>query len=340
MMGISYLLDNKIIRKPNAIPPQPLDDLPFPARELLKLDKYHTHLDEKPMATVVSSRGCPFNCFFCSSSLFAGKRWRARSPKNIVDEIEMLKYDYGYEAIDFVDDNFTLNPQRTIAISEELIRRNINMPWWVLSRADILARNEDMVKMMVKAGAYMMFLGMESPDDTILKYYHKKEGKETFIKAVNILRKYGIKIWASFMIGAVKETKKMVEKTINFAKELSPDAAQFSILTPYPGTALYNSVKDRIFTKEWQLFDGAHSVFKTDFLTPKELQYLLFKSYATFYLRPKWLWKETAKAIKRRRVSKTLQNYAKTVIDVSHKILGYKPQLTTPQIVGWKGAKI
>ncbi len=330
--GISYISNDKVIRTPNAMPPRPLDNLPFPARELLKLDRYHTHLNEMPMATIVSSRGCPFNCFFCSSSLFAGRKWRARSPKNIVDEIEMLKYDYGYQAIDFVDDNFTLNAERTIAISEELIRRNIKMPWWALSRADLLARNEDMVKMMAKSGAYMIFLGMESPDDTILKFYHKKEGKEMFIKAVSLLRKYGIKIWASFMLGAVRETKTMVEKTIAFAKALSPDAAQFSILTPYPGTALYEFVKNRIFTKDWRLFDGAHSVFRTDFLTPKDLQYLLFKSYATFYLRPRWLLKEAGKALRKHRAFKTVQNYGKTLMNVSSKILKYKPKLIPNQL--------
>jgi len=338
--GISYLSDNKIIRTPNAIPPEPLDDLSFPARELLKLNKYHTHLNEMPMATIVSSRGCPFNCFFCSSSLFGGRKWRARSPKNIVDEIEILKYDYGYQAIDFVDDNFTLNAKRTIAISKELVRRDVKMPWWALSRADILAKNENMIKLMAKSGAYMVFIGMESPDDTVLKFYHKKEGKEVFIKAVNMLKKYGIKVWASFMLGAVKETKKMVEKTINFAKELSPDAAQFSILTPYPGTALFEFVKDRIFTKEWHLFDGAHSIFRTDFLPPKQLQYLLFKSYATFYLRPEWLFKETMKAVRKHRTFKTVQNYGKTLVNVSNKILRYKPKISSTPVLRWKGGKI
>jgi len=338
--GISYLSGNKIIRTPNPLPPNPLDDLPFPARELLKLDKYHTHLDEKPMATIISSRGCPFNCFFCSSSLFAGKRWRARSPKNIVDEIETLKYDFGYQAIDFMDDNFTLNPARAIAISEEIIRRNVNMPWWVLSRADIIAKNEEMVKMMAKSGAYMVFIGMESADDETLKFYNKKEGADIFIKSVNLLRKYGIKVWTSFMFGAVKETKKMIEKTISFAKRLSPDAAQFSILTPYPGTALYEFVKKRIFTRDWHLFDGTHSVFKTDFLTPKDLQYLLFKSYASFYIRPKWLFKEAAKAIKKHRLFKTTQNYRRTLIKASSEMLGYKPRLSSKTLLKLKGGKM
>jgi len=319
--GISYKSNGKIIRTPNALPPNPIDNLPFPARELLKLDKYHTHLNEMPMTTMITSRGCPFNCFFCSSSLFAGRRWRARSPESVVDEIEQLKYDYGYNAVDFMDDNFTLDSARTIAISEEIIKRKLDISWWALSRADIIVRNEDMVKKMAESGAYMIFIGMESPDDTILKFYHKKEGKEIFVKAVKLLKKYGIRVWASFMFGAVSETKKMINKTISFARKLKADAAQFSILTPYPGTALYDFVKDRIFIKDWHLFDGMHSVFKTEYLTQKDLRYLTSKAYALFYLRPSWLTKEIFKAIKKHRFIWTFRNYPQKLIKLPRRFL-------------------
>ncbi len=319
--GISYRSKGRIVRTPDALPPDPIDDLPFPARELLKLDRYHTHLNEMPMTTMITSRGCPFNCFFCASSLFGGRKWRARSPKSVVDEIEQLKYDYGYKAVDFMDDNFTLSPERTIGICEEMIRRKLNVSWWALSRADTIVRNEDMVKKMAEAGAYMLFIGMESPDPTVLKFYHKREGKEVFTKAVKLLKKYGIRVWASFMMGAVSETKKMIDKTIYFARKLNIDAAQFSILTPYPGTALYHYVKDRIFVKDWSLFDGMHSVFKTDYLTPKDLGYLTFKAYTLFYLKPVWFTKEIFRAIKNRRLFWTLRNYPWKLLKLTRRFL-------------------
>jgi anaerobic magnesium-protoporphyrin IX monomethyl ester cyclase len=143
-----------------------------------------------------------------------------------------------------------------------------------------------MVKRMSEAGARYIFVGFESGRQEFLDDYKKKtrvsEAKET----VNLLRRYGIQTHASFIIGAIDETKAMVKETIRFAKALRPEAVQFSILTPYPGTRLFNEVRNRIRTYDWDLYDCLHSVIELDYLSKDDLEGLLKKAYRSFYLTP------------------------------------------------------
>lgn len=304
--GISYRRNGEVRRTPMAVPVHDLDTLPLPARELLEMGKYRATLNESPMTSVITSRGCPFNCYFCCSSRFGGKRWRSRSPDSILSELENLRNQYNYRAVNFIDDNFTLNPERTREICEEMIRRRLGMSWLALSRPETIVRNESMVKKMADAGAYMVFLGMESASEETLETYHKGAEIEHFNKAVRILEKYNIKTWASFMIGALSETREMIVKTLNFARKLNPHAVQFSILTPYPGTELFEKVKERLLTRNWKVFDGTHPIFRLDNISSKELRRLLIAAYRSFYLRPSKLWKELEAAVRNGRLLKTL----------------------------------
>ncbi len=304
--GISYRKNGELRRNPGAPPVHDLDSLPLPARDLLDLDKYDATLNECPMTTVITSRGCPFNCYFCCSSKFGGRRWRSRSPGSILKELGSLKSQYKYRAVNFIDDNFTLNPKRTMELCEGMIDRRLNLSWLALSRPETIVKNEWMVEKMAEAGAYMVFLGMESASEETLKSYHKRAQVDQFHKAVRILEKYNIKTWASFMIGALNETREMIIKTLQFARKLNPHAVQFSILTPYPGTELFEKVKERLLTRNWNVFDGTHPIFKLDHISAKDLRRLLTTAYRSFYLRPSKLWKELEIAIRNRRFAKTL----------------------------------
>ena len=290
--GIAFREDNNIIEtKPFPII-RDVDSIPLPARDLLPMEKYRVHKFEgKPITTVLTSRGCPFNCYFCSSSQFFGLKWRTRSVKSIVDEIEFLVNKYNYHRFAFVDDNFTLNPKRVIEISKEILDRDLDIKWWAFSRVDEVLRSEEMVEWMAKSGCKMLFLGIESVSEEILKEYNKRIKAEDSVKAVELLRKYGIRVWGSFIIGALEETKKMILNTIKFAKILDPDVAQFSILTPFPGTRLYNDVvkKGWITQKNWSYYDGAHATIRTQYLSPSEIAKLAIKAYVSFYGRPKRL---------------------------------------------------
>ncbi len=302
ILGISYRDGNKFIRNDDALPPQNLDKLPFPARDLLPIRKYRTTLNGVPSANLITSRGCPYNCYFCASSKFGGIKWRARSAKNIVDEMEMLRNQYGYRAFEFLDDNFTLSKKRVFEFADELEKRNMtDIIWWCFARVDTIAKNETMVKRMAEVGAYRVFLGLESVNENVLDNYGKGIENNQQIEAINILKKYGIGIHGSFIIGDMNETKEMIMKTVNWARKMNPQLAQFSLLTPFPGTQLYDDMKkeNKLLHNDWRFFDALHPTIKLNKLSPVEAQKLIISSYRKFYVgfsrffnRPKPYFKE------------------------------------------------
>lgn len=285
--GISFLEKGIYRRNVDAIPPANLDKMPFPARDLIDLKKYNGRMYGLPFTSLITSRGCPYNCYFCSSSKFGGLKWRARSAQSIVDEIEFLSQRYKYKAFAFMDDNFTLSPKRVFEFADELERRGLNnIRWWCFSRVDILVNNENMIKRMAETGAYMVFLGLESNNEAVLESYNKHIGNDQQQQAIDLLRKYGIKIHGSYIIGDINETEAMVENTIKWARQINAKTTQFSILTPYPGTALYDDVtkESRFLHKRWDWYDGLHPVIKLDTLNPKQTSNLLIKAYQRVYL--------------------------------------------------------
>jgi anaerobic magnesium-protoporphyrin IX monomethyl ester cyclase len=284
--GVSYLEAGEIRRTPDAPFIQDLDSLPFPARDLLPLHKYKEKMNGRPMTTLVSSRGCPFNCEFCSASQFAGIKWRARSVESILSEIEILYEEYGYRAMSFVDDNFTLDPKRAIAVSEGIIAKGWDIIWAAMSRVDSIVRFPHMMETMARAGFRWTFIGFESGSQEMLDGYGKKAYLQDALKAMEILKANRVRTTGAFILGATNETAEMIRQTINFAKLLDPTRAQFSILTPYPGTRLYNTVEDRLLTKNWALYSGMHPTFRLDHLTPEETNHLFNLAYCSFYGRP------------------------------------------------------
>jgi len=290
--GISFVENGELVRTAVALPPKDLDAMPFPARDLLPMDKYSSQMAGLPITNLITSRGCPFNCYFCSSSRFGGLKWRYRSAKSIVDEMEILYHDYGYRAFAFMDDNFTLSKRRVMEFADELEKRNMDdIIWWCFSRVDILIRNEDMVKRMAEVGAFQIFLGLESHSEDTLDDYGKNIGNKEQDQAIALLRKYGISIHGSFIVGDINETKEMAMQTAKWVQKINPRVAQFSILTPYPGTALYNDVQreGRFLHKNWELYDALHATVKTDGMTPDEVQKMLIKDYRMAYLNKKRL---------------------------------------------------
>jgi anaerobic magnesium-protoporphyrin IX monomethyl ester cyclase len=284
--GISFSEDGEIIRTPDRTPPDVMSITP-PARDLLRISEYkQLEMGGRRMTGILTSRGCPYNCSFCSSSRFSGTHWRALEPERVVNEIEDIVCHYGFNGIAFLDDNFTLDPERVKDICREITRRGLDIYWWCFSRADTLIRHEDMVKEMSKAGARYVFIGFESSGNDTLKHYRKKLIPEQSSEAVRLLKSYGISTHASFIIGDIHETENMVHDTIRFAKRLSPEAVQFSVLTPYPGTQLFSEVEDRIQNRDWNLYDCLHPVIRLDYLDADDVHRLLRKAYLSFYITP------------------------------------------------------
>jgi anaerobic magnesium-protoporphyrin IX monomethyl ester cyclase len=286
LRGISYLDGRQVVRAPDAPFIHDLDSLPFPARDLLSLHLYRERMNGRLMTTMVTSRGCPFNCDFCSSSEFFGVRWRARSVENMLDEIDILYNKYGYRALSFVDDNFTLNPARAIEVSEKIRNNGWDLIWAAMTRVDTVVKHPEMVRAMAQAGFSWTFIGFESGNQEILDAYGKKAGTDDARQAIAILKDNNVKVTGAFILGAVDETEEMVQQTIDFAKELDPTRAQFSLLTPYPGARLYERVVGRLLTKDWNLYSGMYPTIKLDHITPERLHSLLISAYSSFYGRP------------------------------------------------------
>lgn len=284
--GISFLSDGTLVRTADRGFIQDINSL-VPARDLLSMQSYRRlEMGKRKMTSVLTSRGCPFSCSFCCSTEFSGRRWRSRSPVKIVDEIEDIVTNHGFNGIAFLDDNFTLDPKRVMDICDEILRRDVDIYWWCFSRSDTLLKNEEMVRRMAEAGAKYIFVGFESRHQKTLDSYNKKTSETMAKEVASLLKKYGISVHGSFIIGNVDETREMVHNTIRYAREINPQAVQFTILTPYPGTRLFDEVKDRVVTWDWDLFDCLHSVIRTDHLNQKELESLMKKAYISFYLSP------------------------------------------------------
>jgi len=285
--GVSYLDGGKCRRTPNAPFIADLDSLPFPARDLLHLDRYKERMNGRPMTTLTTSRGCPFNCEFCSASQFSGVKWRARSVENVIAEVEVLYEKYGYRALSFVDDNFTLNPARAIAISEEILRRGWDLIWAAMTRVDTIVRHPELVSIMARSGFSWTFIGFESGTQETLDKYGKKATIGEALKAMEILKANKVQVTGAFILGELHETPQMVRQTINFAKRLDPRRAQFSILTPYPGTRLFTQVEDRLLTRNWELYSGMYPTIRLDHMSPRRLRRLFLSAYREFYGRPR-----------------------------------------------------
>ncbi|MFO8031579.1 MAG: radical SAM protein [Desulfohalobiaceae bacterium] len=263
------------------------------------MQEYKTHLGQKRATSIISSRGCPFNCSFCASSQLFGLKWRPRSPESVVEEVQEVQKRYQVANTLFMDDNFALDPKRTIKICELMQKKGLDLNWLCTSRVNTIVENEDMVQSMSDAGARMVFLGIESTDPEVLKNYNKGISPDLAVQALKLLNKYKIKTMASFIIGNTKENKKMIKNTIKFASKLKPELAQFSILTPYPGTQLFHKVKDRIITWNWSLYDGLHATIRTDQVKPEKLEQLLKWAYVSFYLHPRKILANPEEGIRR-----------------------------------------
>jgi len=266
-----------------------LDILPFPARDLYDNQHYKQYFMQNygyTITSMIASRGCPFSCGFCWRPDY-GRVYRVRSPENIVDEMEEIRYRFGYERIWFADELFIANKKHTIALCREIIERGLDVKWECLARADLM--DEELAKNMRKAGCYKIIFGLESGDDRTLKLMNKQLKVEQSRKAVENVVKAGIKAGAFFILGYPGETNETMLNTIRFASSLPLDYFSMTIPYPLPGTDLYEKVKDRMISHEWEKpakgFDH-RLLFKHDFSNEK-LKYGIWMAVTRAKLRKK-----------------------------------------------------
>jgi anaerobic magnesium-protoporphyrin IX monomethyl ester cyclase len=225
-----------------------LDSIPFPSRNLLPNQAYRYALwPGKKITTLITSRGCPYQCIFCDKSTF-GSKWRARSAQNVLEEIEQIVRDLKIKSIIFYDDLFTLSKQRVVQICQGILDRDLQIEWKCEGRVDRV--DEEMLRWMRKAGCTLIAYGVESGNQEGLEYLRKKTTLAQIRRAFELTHKAGLRPMAYFILGIPVETFEGGLQTIEFAKELNPEYAQFSILSPYKGTDLYAEAKARGWYRE------------------------------------------------------------------------------------------
>ena len=288
--GTDEPTNSSIVRNPQRAFIENLDTLPLPARDLFDNQAYQEYYKKtfgQAVTSVMTSRGCPYKCDFCSKPVF-GDVFRARSAANVVDEIEDV-LSYGYESVFFQDDCFTLDERRVFNICEEILRRGLKLNWECLSRVDAI--NLDLLSKMKQAGCRRVFFGIESGNNDVLKIMNKQLTIEQAKRAVELTASSGLKTGAFFILGYPGETDRTVLETIRFATSLPLNYLSFTLPYPIPGTGLYEKVKDRLNSKNpnsaapkrHQLID--HSLnFECDF-SERKLKMAIAKATIQFRIR-------------------------------------------------------
>lgn len=264
-------------------PSRPIDSIPWPARDLLPNHSYRYLMATRPgFATLISSRGCPFRCSFCDKSV-SGSRWRARSAKNVVEEMAALSAQ-GVGFINFYDDNFTLNRTRVLAICDEIEAQGVDVHWKCEGRVD----GVDLVLLqrMRRAGCRVIAYGVESGNRETLALLRKDVQLEEVVQAFSATREAGLRSLAYLILGAPGESTKDVERSIRFVRELGADYVQFSALTALPGTPLFASHRDEIRGSVRSPVDSESQKQTLTDLPVEELDRLMRYAWRSFYLRP------------------------------------------------------
>lgn len=233
---------------------------------------------------IMTSRGCPFDCNFCSVTKIFGRKFRKQSPQRIVTEIENVLTYIKDKGFFFYDDNFTANRKRIMELCDLLIEKKINISWTAQVRAD-LANDPVLIQKMVQAGLRWVYIGFESINDETLESLHKSQTRADIEKAIRTFHRCGVNIHGMFMFGDDCDTVDIISETVDFAIKNEIDTVQFMIITPLPGTEYYNKIEQekRLLHKNWDYYNGMFVVFLPKNMSPVRLTYETYEAYKKFY---------------------------------------------------------
>jgi radical SAM superfamily enzyme YgiQ (UPF0313 family) len=296
--GITYYRDGQVFQTGMQPLIDDLDIIPFPARHLVPYEKYWSVIAKRsPVTTMITSRGCPYRCSFCARP-HLGKKFRARSAQNVVDEMESC-VEMGIHEFLIYDDTFTVDKQRVMDICHEIINRKLDIGWDIRARVDTVDR--EMLGKLKSANCERIHYGVESGDDGILKVLKKGISIDQIKRTFKLTREFGIKTLAYFMFGSPGESREHIEKSVAIAKELKPDYIHITITTPFPASDLYKSgLKDGSIPWDYWRYFARHP--DADFqplpslesLPRDEIDDMLRVAYKSFYTRPTYVLKEMA----------------------------------------------
>ena len=282
LSGIEGLIfrasDGSIVSNPPRPLVEDLDAFPWPARHFFPMERYHDDPWQclpEPCVQMWASRGCPYSCIFCCwpQIMYGSNKYRMRDPVKVVDEVEWLVKEKGYKAVYFDDDTFNINKRFVLAICDEIIKRDLQIPWAIMARADKM--DEEMLLALKSAGLVALKYGVESASQKIVDSIGKRLDLKKVVRVMRMTKELGIRTHLTFMFGLPGETKRTMRKNIRMVLKLDPDSVQFSIATPFPGSIYYNMLDEKgyILSRNWEDYDGYNTaVIRTDKLMAKELE--------------------------------------------------------------------
>ncbi len=275
--GLSFRVGDRNFHNPGMGRVENLDDLPIPDFSMI-----HGGLKGNvwPMQT---SRGCPFNCNFCTVTKMFGRAYRFRSKEHILRELRAAPKD---KIVFFYDDNFAADRERAKELMRMMIAEGLTPRWTTQLRVDV-ARDPEMIDLMKASNCMFVYIGFESVNPETLKAFHKGQDLEEMKKSIHALHKRGIRIHGMFVLGADEDDKETMNRTVKFATREKLDTVQFMILTPLPGTEQFEQfeTEGRLLIKDWSYYDAHHVVYQPKKMTYFELQSGVFKALMKFYSR-------------------------------------------------------
>jgi radical SAM superfamily enzyme YgiQ (UPF0313 family) len=282
-----------------------LTRLPWPDVSLIE------GLDKSKIIPVLTSRGCPFGCNFCSVTSMFGRKYRFREIGDVLNELQVLFARRPKSIFFFYDDNFTASPAHTKELLRGMKERGITPRWTAQARVDVV-KDAELMRLMADTGCIFLYLGLESINPATLKAYNKSQTVEDIVEAVRGIHEYGIKVHGMFVLGSDEDDRATIRDTVHFAKKTGIDTVQFLVLTPMPGTEVYEEMcrDDRIFVHDWSKFSGHHVVYYPKKMSPYQLQkeaslramlkfYSLWQSWK---LGIRFRWKDMARGLYAHRV--------------------------------------
>ena len=274
-----------------------IDEIDMPAWELINPNSYPhaphgTFTKSLPSAPIITSRGCPYNCTYCSVKLNTGKKLRKRSPENIINEIELLVNKFGVKEIHIEDDNFTLDRERVIKFCSLIKEKNIKINWACPNGVRLDTLDKELLKLMEETGCYSFAVGIESGSDKILKDMKRSITSDKIREKVELIASATkIKMTGFVILGYPTETMEDMKKTIKFVNSLPIHRAQYSNFLPLPGTEIFNDMLSagtiRIEDMNWDNFQDNRIVFSPEGMTVKTLNNILKTAFRKFYFRPR-----------------------------------------------------
>jgi anaerobic magnesium-protoporphyrin IX monomethyl ester cyclase len=295
--GLTYKSsDGQIHHNPDRPAIADLDSLPWPAYHLFKMDRYTClqpatdHVDGARSFSIMTSRGCPYRCTFCSQSIMPIK-WRSRSAENVIAEWRHLVQDLDAQEIGVLDDSANIRVNRLEELGHSLIKNELNhVPWIFVNGIRANLAHKDLLVLLKQAGLKRLAFGVETGDPDILKSIDKKVDHETIRQAFRNAKDAELETIAFLILGLPGETRATMQRTIDFAIELDPLIANFSMMTPYPGTKVYEIVKrqGRLLINDWEdyVFFEQQARYEMGEMTAELVEEMYRKAYRQFYLRP------------------------------------------------------